>query len=300
MPISFTNPEKAPAVAMRLPTRTHKRQGARHNPARSFHPNLKEPMNRLHALLALFLLSAALCGCRSRKEETENHCMQLLQTLVTDDTVMKAEKSEVAAIPTTERLCNDVKRLSARLLDAGKGKELEEMLRPVAECLQEHGMSDAAAVTAAACMGIDADPAHPGPIAHRLLTRLLLVGKKAPRLSRTAPSVSAGPTLLVFYQTECEECESVLRDLCGFYATLKGRGVRVVSVSCDEDEHVFSSRAASLPWATKWRDSRGFQCPDFEAYGVAFTPSLVVVNPDGRVAGSYSTLEETGLIRSFY
>ncbi|MCI7070290.1 MAG: hypothetical protein MR982_04870, partial [Bacteroides pyogenes] len=33
-------------------------------------------------------------------------------------------------------------------------------------------------------------------------------------------------------------------------------------------------------------------------YGVAFIPTLVLVNPDGRVAGSYCTLEETGLIRS--
>ncbi|MGP1539098.1 peroxiredoxin family protein [Bacteroides pyogenes] len=298
-------------------------------------------MNKLHAFLAIFLLSA-LCGCRSKKEEEteiENRYIQLLHALVTDDTpalrreqhyitdtlppdtllafphrddymrvwadsyilydaVMKAEKPEVATTLASERFCTDMKRLAARLIGAGRRRCAEDMLRPVAECLSEHGMNDAAAVTAAACMGIDADPAHPGDIARRLLTRLLLVGKRAPCLSYTAPSVSAGPTLLLFYETDCPGCESVLRDLCGFYATLKGIGIHVVSIASDEDEHTFSSRAASLPWATKLHDSRGFRSPDFEAYGVAFIPTLVLVHLDGRVAGSYSTLEETGLIRS--
>ena len=72
--------------------------------------------------------------------------------------------------------------------------------------------------------------------------------------------------------------------------------MRVLSIASDEDEHIFSSRAASLPWTEKWYDSRGFYSPDFENYGVASTPTLVVVNPDGRIAGSYHTLEETGLI----
>src|SRR3712207_7691255 len=45
-------------------------------------------MNKLHAFLAIFLLSA-LCGCRSKKEEEteiENRYIQLLHALVTDDT----------------------------------------------------------------------------------------------------------------------------------------------------------------------------------------------------------------------
>lgn len=210
--------------------------------------------------------------------------------------MMKAGKAEVTTKLATYRFCRDVKRLAARMLDAGKEKQLEEMLRIVATLLQEHGMNDAAAVTAAAVMGIDVDPACPGDIARRLLTRLLLAGKKAPRLSHTVPLVASGPTLLLFYETDCPNCEAVLRDLCGFYTTLKDRGVRVLSIASDEDEHIFSSRAASLPWTEKWYDSRGFYSPDFENYGVASTPTLVVVNPDGRIAGSYHTLEETGLI----
>lgn len=192
----------------------------------------------------------------------------------------------------TERIAADVKHLAVRLLDAHKEKQLEEMLRIVAVRLLELGMNEAAAVSAAAAVGIDANPARPGDIAHRLLTRLLLVGKKAPALSNTVPSVSSGPTLLLFYETDCPECEILLRKLCGSYATLKGRGTRVVSIASDDDGEVFLARAASLPWATKWRATYGFYSSDFEAYGIVATPTIVAVNPDGRVAGYYHTLEE--------
>lgn len=192
----------------------------------------------------------------------------------------------------TERIAADVKHLAVRLLDARKEKQLEEMLRIVALRLLELGMNDAAAVSAAAAVGIDADPARPGDIAHRLLTRLLLVGKKAPELTHTVPSVSSGPTLLLFYETDCPECETLLRKLCGSYATLKGRGTRVVSIASDDDGEVFRARASSLPWATKWRATYGFYSADFEAYGIVATPTIVAVDRNGRVAGYYHTLEE--------
>ena len=58
------------------------------------------------------------------------------------DAVMKAEKPEVATTLASERFCTDMKRLAARLIGAGRQRCLEEMLRPVAECLSEHGMND--------------------------------------------------------------------------------------------------------------------------------------------------------------
>ena len=61
--------------------------------------------------------------------------------------MMKAGKAEVTTKLATYRFCRDVKRLAARMLDAGKEKQLEEMLRIVATRLQEHGMNDAAAVS---------------------------------------------------------------------------------------------------------------------------------------------------------
>ena len=43
--------------------------------------------------------------------------------------MMKAGKAEVTTKLATYRFCRDVKRLAARMLDAGKEKQLEEMLR---------------------------------------------------------------------------------------------------------------------------------------------------------------------------
>lgn len=283
-------------------------------------------MNKVYAILAIFL-PVLCCGCRKavRQTETMRRHETLLRALVANDTAaLRREQryladtlpadsltafprmreylrawtdsygfgGETANAAATERISADVKHLAVRLLDEGREKQLEEMLRIVSVRLLELGMDEAAAVSAAAAVGIDADPARPGDIAVRLLTRLLLVGKKAPALTHTAPSVSGGTTLLLFYETDCPECETLLRELCGSYATLKGRGMRVVSIASDADGDTFHARAASLPWATKWRAAYGFYSNDFEAYGIVATPTLVAVNPDGRVAGYYRTLKE--------
>lgn len=215
----------------------------------------------------------------------------------TDSYAPSGTKSAEELAAATEHISADVKRLAVRLLDAGETTRLEEILRTVSSRLLERGMNNAAAVAAAAAVGFDADPALPGDIAQRLLTRLLLVGKQAPPLSHAAPSTPEGSTLLVFYETGCTNCELILRELTTIYTTLREKGVRVISISSDDTEAVFAARAASLPWETKWYDARGFYSPDFETYGIAVTPTLVVVKQDGTVAGTYHTLEETGLIR---
>ena len=132
-----------------------------------------------------------------------------------------------------------MKRLAVRLLDAGKEKQLEEILRIVSGQLLELGMNNAAAVTAAAVMGVEANAACPGDIAYRLLTRLLLVGKKLHVYPMPCRQCQLNPTLLLFYETDCPNCEAVLRDLCGFYPTLKDKNIRVISIASDDNEETF-------------------------------------------------------------
>lgn len=72
----------------------------------------------------------------------------------------------------------------------------------------------------------------------------------------------------------------------------------MISIASDDNEETFLSRATSLPWAIKWYEPQGFYSSDFESYGVAFTPTLVLVDSNGCVVGSYRTLEETTLIRN--
>lgn len=174
-------------------------------------------------------------------------------------------------------------------MDEGREKQLEEMLRIVSRAAVELGMDEAAAVSAAAAVGID-DPARPGDIAVRLLTRLLLVGKKAPAPTHTAPSVSGGTTLLLFYETDCPECEPAARAVRQLRHPGQGHARGVHRLDADGD--TFSTPgAASLPWATKWRAAYGFYSNDRGLRHRA-TPTLVAVNPDGRVEGYFRTLKE--------
>ena len=112
-------------------------------------------------------------------------------------------------------------------------------------------------------MGVEANAAYPGDVAYRLLTRLLLVGKKLHVYPMPCRQCQLAPTLLLFCETDCPNCEAVLRDLCGFYPTLKDKNIRVISIASDDNEETFVSRAASLPWAIKWYEPQGFYSSDF-------------------------------------
>ena len=281
-------------------------------------------MNKVYVFPAIFLLLLC-CGCRKAGRQTEimRHHEHLLHALVAGDSAaLRHEQCYVAdslaadtllASPhlneylcawadsygsspadslAVERFSEDVKRLAVRLLDERREKSLEEMLRIVARRLLEQGMDNVAAVTAAAAVGVDADPHRPGDIAKRLLTRLLLLGADAPRLSTghlPAPGVA---TLLLFYETTCPECEEVLQSLSQSYASLTERGVQVVSIASDYDGQVFLARAATLPWSAKWQAPYGFYSDDFEAYGIAATPTLVSISKEGKVTGFTAKLEE--------
>jgi hypothetical protein len=245
-----------------------------------------------------YVVDTLLPGVLFASDQATDYLRLWASSYLSDVVRSKTVGAEITDTLAIKRFCIDVKRLAARILNTHESSHLEAMLRPVASMLQERRMTTAAMVTAAAAVGVDVDPAYPGDIAHRLLTRLLLVGMRAPDLTNISPSAEAHTTLLLFYETDCPNCDAVLRDLCKFYPTLESRGIHVISIAADEDEDCFASRAASLPWVTKWHDPRGFYSPDFAVYGIAFTPTIAVINQYGQVVGFYNTPEETGLLRT--
>lgn len=277
-------------------------------------------MNKLHICLALLLLHL-LGGCRSEKKEkseTENRYIRLLQATATyNPTLLAQEQSFVTdslsadsllafvyaqdylctwadsyADTGISSLCTAAKRMARRLLEEGKEEELKVFFRGIAAHVFKQGLHHAAACIAAAAEGLDVPSTDPGEIAHRLLTALMLKDSPAPPLTRSSPHVSRGKTLLIFYESDCGNCERTLREICSAYGTLKGEGIRVVSIGANTDERMFARRAASLPWAEKWNAPEGFYSPDFIAYGVAATPTLYIIGKDGNVTGSFRTWEQ--------
>lgn len=89
--------------------------------------------------------------------------------------------------------------------------------------------------------------------------------------------------LLVFYQSDCSHCEQALAELVQVYPDLSAQGVRVLALSADLQQSLFHEKAAEFPWKDSFCDGKGFSSPNFKQYGVAGTPTLFLVNANGRI-----------------
>jgi hypothetical protein len=129
------------------------------------------------------------------------------------------------------------------------------------------------------------------------LRRLLSAGKI--KVGNPAPAIKglaeeAGLTLLIFYESGCDNCILQLEEMKEHYAQLSHAGIRVVSVSADMDEGVFSYHSRSFPWPDKLCDYQGYMGENFINYAILATPTLFVIGK-GIIIGRYAKLSDTGL-----
>jgi peroxiredoxin len=98
--------------------------------------------------------------------------------------------------------------------------------------------------------------------------------------------------LLAFYQTDCGHCEEMLGQMTANYPNLERAGVHVVSISGDVDKATFEEAAAGHPWKDKLFDGKGFDGPNFKAYGVIGTPTLLAIGKSGQILHREARLPE--------
>ena len=87
----------------------------------------------------------------------------------------------------------------------------------------------------------------------------------------------------MFYQSSCGPCSEMLDKLVSNYSWLLNKGVRVISLSCDQLETEFLQKAKQLPWDLKYWERDGFKSESFQAYGVQGTPTLFLTDSKGVV-----------------
>jgi hypothetical protein len=102
--------------------------------------------------------------------------------------------------------------------------------------------------------------------------------------------------LVIFYETGCEFCEHELQKIAEKYALLQQKGIRVISITSDPDRKVFEQGARAFPWPDKLFDGKGFAGQNFKNYAVLGTPTLFVVDKEGKIAGRYARLVDSGLV----
>ena len=104
--------------------------------------------------------------------------------------------------------------------------------------------------------------------------------------------------LLIFYESGCHNCESQLEELKEHYNDLQKRGIKVISISADEDQNVFEYHSKDFLWPDKLCDLKGYLGDNFKNYGITGTPTIYIINEKGIVTGRYAKLEETKLINN--
>ncbi len=99
----------------------------------------------------------------------------------------------------------------------------------------------------------------PETVRNMIASVKIMTGKKAPDLIWKAPvltqtkkthqdiilktgALNTDPTILLFYQGECQLCEDALIDLANAYDQLSANHVRVIAVSGDDSEKGFRKR----------------------------------------------------------
>lgn len=196
-----------------------------------------------------------------------------------------------------EKVAAAAKRLISRSQTEAP-QQTASIVRSIAEQLVASNDIGAAASIAAYPYGIDIAAGTYSEIAERLLGATLLPGKRAPAIEGAGPVPSPPPaaTLLLFYETKCHSCESIIDELIGAYETLSAMNVRVITVSSDTDPQIFESGAARMPWTDRLCDFKSFAGPNFRRWRVASTPVMWLIDSKGIVTGQFGSLAETGLL----
>ena len=196
-----------------------------------------------------------------------------------------------------DAFANDFSAISHKIKDP---KQYEDFAKIVAAALTESGKDNFISKIAPIATGSGKINSYEGSLSAFVSAA---AGSQAPDLQLTTDNSTvlrskdfAGKeyrkTLLLFYKSDCGACEKLLEELPGKYDRLKSKKVRVISISADEDETAFKNKAKDFLWKDAYADLKGFSGKNFKNYGVAGTPTLFLVDANGKIELRASGLSE--------
>ncbi|MDR1762845.1 MAG: TlpA family protein disulfide reductase, partial [Dysgonamonadaceae bacterium] len=119
-----------------------------------------------------------------------------------------------------------------------------------------------------------------------------ILGQAAPAIINGTDTIQPKNALIVFYDSDCGNCQNELHKIIGRYNLLKDNRIRVISIAADVNRGLFEETAQKLVWQDNLCDFRGFDGENFINYGVVGAPTLVLIDKDGIVRGRYARIEE--------
>jgi len=100
--------------------------------------------------------------------------------------------------------------------------------------------------------------------------------------------------LLVFFESDCHNCQREIDALIRNYPKIQQKGFRVISIAADREKTAYERFVASCPWRDKICDLQGFDSPFFRNYGINGTPVLLLTDGKGKIAAKFARWEEIG------
>jgi len=97
-------------------------------------------------------------------------------------------------------------------------------------------------------------------------------------------------TMLLFYASGCQPCEDLLKQLPNYYENINNKGVKIISMSADEDEKVF--KAKDFLWKDSYCDYEGVRGANFQNYAIIGTPTIFLLDNTGKILLRTASLEE--------
>lgn len=192
---------------------------------------------------------------------------------------------------------SDFAQISKKL----KGEQYTDFAARVAYTLSQNGKDNFIAEISPMVIASEKITSYIGPLAVYIAGTN---GTQAPDLelsigpsttilqSKDFTKETRGKTLLLFYVSSCGPCKQVLDELSKEYTNIQALGIRVISISADEDEFLFTAKAKELPWKDKYRDNKGLKGINFKNYGVMGTPTLFLIDKSGKIVVRSATLKE--------
>jgi len=99
-------------------------------------------------------------------------------------------------------------------------------------------------------------------------------------------------TLLIFYESGCGPCEALMQQLPGKYEILKKKGIDIIAIAADMGEQQFKNSSKDYPWKRTLCDFEGKQGVNFKNYAVMGTPTMFLVDKNGKIESKIASLSE--------